>query len=129
MRSVSKEDDDDDPLALILLFAAAVVVFVVVVVAVVVVSEAPLGPEGLEIEVYGFGRPGESVLSRSERSDSSESESESANGKRPSASSISEMPRDHTSDLTVYCAPCIRSGLSKKISHELMRPRLKGFGK
>lgn len=23
---------------------------------------------------------------------------------------MSEIPRDQTSDLTVYCAPCIRSG-------------------
>jgi hypothetical protein len=23
---------------------------------------------------------------------------------------MSEIPKDHTSDLTVYCAPCIRSG-------------------
>jgi hypothetical protein len=54
------------------------------------------------------GRAGESVPSRSERSESSEEDSEK--GKRPRASSMREMPRDQTSDLTVYCAPCIRSG-------------------
>lgn len=53
------------------------------------------------------GRAGESVPSYSE-SESSEVDSE--NGKRPRASSIKEIPSDHTSDLTVYCAPCIRSG-------------------
>ena len=46
------------------------------------------------------GRPGERVPSRSERSESESSDSE--NGKRPRASSIREMPRDHTSDFTVY---------------------------
>ena len=53
------------------------------------------------------GRLGESVLSKSERSESSAS---SEKGKRPSASSMSEIPSDQTSDLTVYCAPWIRSG-------------------
>jgi len=57
----------------------------------------------------GTGRDGESVPSKSDRSESS-SDADSENGNRPSASSISEIPRDHTSDLTVYCAPCIRSG-------------------
>ena len=51
---------------------------------------------------------GDNVFSKSERSESSEDDS--AKGNRPSASSINEMPRDHTSDLTVYCAPWIRSG-------------------
>jgi hypothetical protein len=54
------------------------------------------------------GRLGESVPSKSERSESSSEDSE--NGKRPRASSISDMPRDQTSDFTVYWAPCIRSG-------------------
>jgi hypothetical protein len=52
--------------------------------------------------------PGESVPSKSERSESSSDDS--AKGKRPSASSMSEMPKDQTSDLTVYWAPCMRSG-------------------
>lgn len=52
--------------------------------------------------------PGDSVPSKSDRSESSGSVS--AKGNRPSASSMSEIPKDHTSDLTVYCAPCIRSG-------------------
>ena len=57
------------------------------------------------------GRWGESVPSKSSKSDKSESDvSSSENGKRPNASSISEIPRDQTSDLTVYCAPWIRSG-------------------
>ena len=48
------------------------------------------------------GRCGESVPSKSSRSDRSESEaSSSENGKRPSANSINDMPRDHTSDLRV----------------------------
>ena len=54
------------------------------------------------------GRAGDRVPSKSESSSSSDVDSE--NGKRPRASSIKEMPSDHTSDLTVYCAPCIRSG-------------------
>lgn len=49
------------------------------------------------------GRRGESVPSRSERSESSDDDSEK--GKRPSANSMREIPRDQTSDLTVYCAP------------------------
>ena len=53
------------------------------------------------------GRLGESVDSKSDRSESSAS---SENGNRPSASSMSEIPRDQTSDLTVYCAPWMRSG-------------------
>lgn len=53
------------------------------------------------------GLAGDSVLSKSESSSSSE---ESAKGKRPRASSIREMPRDQTSDFTVYCAPWMRSG-------------------
>ena len=53
------------------------------------------------------GRAGESVPSRSE-SESSDEDSEK--GKRPRASSIRDMPRDQTSDFTVYCAPCMRSG-------------------
>jgi hypothetical protein len=57
-----------------------------------------------------IGRDGESVPSNSDRSESSSPDDESAKGKRPSASSMSEMPSDQTSDLTVYCAPCIRSG-------------------
>ena len=57
----------------------------------------------------GTGREGESVPSNSDRSESS-SEADSEKGNRPRASSMSEIPRDHTSDLTVYCAPCIRSG-------------------
>lgn len=56
----------------------------------------------------GPGREGERVPSKSERSESSDEES--AKGNRPRASSMREMPRDQTSDLTVYCAPCIRSG-------------------
>lgn len=59
-----------------------------------VAARRELSPDG--------GRPGESVPSRSDKSESSDSESDSANGNRPSASSMSEMPRDHTSDLTVY---------------------------
>lgn len=59
------------------------------------------------------GRAGESVPSRSESSSSS---SDSEKGKRPRASSISEMPRDQTSDLTVYWAPWIRSGYSDRSS-------------
>ena len=55
------------------------------------------------------GRPGEREPSKSDRSESS-SEVDSENGNRPSASTMSEIPRDHTSDLTVYCAPCIRLG-------------------
>ena len=51
----------------------------------------------------GAGRLGDSVPSKSERSESSDEDS--AKGNRPSASSIREMPSDHTSDLTVYCAP------------------------
>jgi len=54
------------------------------------------------------GRAGESVFSNSESDSSSDVDCEK--GKRPRASSIKEIPRDHTSDLTVYCAPCIRSG-------------------
>lgn len=54
------------------------------------------------------GLEGERVPSRSERSESSESES--AKGNRPRASSIKLIPNDHTSDFTVYCAPCMRSG-------------------
>ena len=53
------------------------------------------------------GRLGESVFSKSDRSESSES---SEKGKRPSASSMSEIPSDQTSDLTVYGEPWIRSG-------------------
>lgn len=34
----------------------------------------------------------------------------SENGKRPSASSMSVMPSDQTSDLTVYSSPWMRSG-------------------
>ena len=60
------------------------------------------------VRAGGSGRLGESVPSNSDRSESSSSES--AKGNRPRASSMSEMPSDHTSDLTVYCAPCIRSG-------------------
>lgn len=52
----------------------------------------------------GWGLDGERVPSKSERSESS-SDTESENGKRPRASSMREMPRDQTSDLTVYCAP------------------------
>lgn len=48
----------------------------------------------------GRGREGDSVPSNSDRSESSSSDS--AKGKRPRASSISEIPRDQTSDLTVY---------------------------
>lgn len=49
---------------------------------------------------------GDSVSCRSAKSSKSESPpSSSAKGKRPSASSIKEMPRDQTSDLTEYCAP------------------------
>ena len=51
----------------------------------------------------GPGFEGESVPSKSERSESSSGESEK--GKRPSASSIREIPRDQTSDFTVYWAP------------------------
>lgn len=51
---------------------------------------------------------GERVPSKSERSESSGSDSEKGN--RPRASSINEIPSDQTSDLTVYWAPCIRSG-------------------
>ena len=41
----------------------------------------------------------------------SEAESgESENGNRPRASSMSDTPRDQTSDLMVYGAPWIRSG-------------------
>ena len=54
------------------------------------------------------GRPGESVFSYSGSLSSSEVGCE--NGKRPRASSIKEIPSDHMSDLTVYWAPCIRSG-------------------
>jgi len=54
------------------------------------------------------GRPGERVPSKSDRSESSSDDSE--NGKRPRANSISEIPNDQTSDFTVYCAPCMRSG-------------------
>lgn len=43
---------------------------------------------------------GERVASRSESPSLSESLSE--NGKRPNASSINEIPRDQTSDLTEY---------------------------
>lgn len=57
------------------------------------------------------GLLGDSVLSKSDRSESSDAESE--NGNRPKASSISDIPSDHTSDLTVYCAPCIRSGCKR----------------
>lgn len=49
------------------------------------------------------GRAGESVPSKSERSESSDDDSE--NGKRPSASSIKDTPSDQTSDFTEYCAP------------------------
>jgi len=52
--------------------------------------------------------PGESVFSYSGSLSSSEVGCE--NGKRPRASSIKEIPSDHMSDLTVYWAPCIRSG-------------------
>lgn len=52
----------------------------------------------------GWGLDGERVPSKSERSESS-SDTESEKGKRPRASSMREMPRDQTSDLTVYCAP------------------------
>ncbi len=62
------------------------------------------------------GRAGDRVLSNSE-SESSDVDSE--NGKRPKASSISEIPSDHTSDLTVYCAPCIRSGCHDDIGKEI----------
>ena len=34
----------------------------------------------------------------------------SAKGNRPRAISMMEMPRDHTSDLTLYCPPWMRSG-------------------
>jgi hypothetical protein len=54
------------------------------------------------------GRLGDNVPSKSERSESSDEDS--AKGNLPNASSISEMPVDHTSDLTVYWAPWIRSG-------------------
>jgi hypothetical protein len=54
------------------------------------------------------GREGERVPSKSDRSESSEEDSEK--GKRPRASSMRETPRDQTSDLTVYCSPCMRSG-------------------
>lgn len=69
------------------------------------------------------GRAGESVFSKSDRSES-ESSSDSEKGKRPSASSMSEMPSDQTSDFTVYCAPCMRSGwiglsLGKKREREI----------
>lgn len=58
------------------------------------------------------GRRGESVFSKSESDSPSDVDSEK--GKRPRASSINEMPSDHTSDLTVYWAPCIRSGCVNK---------------
>lgn len=56
------------------------------------------------------GREGESVFSYSESVSSSD---DCEKGNRPRANSIREIPRDHTSDLTVYCAPCIRSGFGK----------------
>jgi hypothetical protein len=62
----------------------------------------------LDLRARFPGLLGDSVLSKSERSESSEAESEK--GKRPRASSVKEIPNDQTSDLTVYCAPCIRSG-------------------
>lgn len=55
------------------------------------------------------GCDGDNVPSKSENSDS-ESSDDSEKGNRPKASSISVMPRDQTSDLTVYWAPWIRSG-------------------
>jgi len=58
------------------------------------------------------GRAGDRVPSKSESPPSS-SDTDSEKGKRPRASSIKEMPSDHTSDLTVYGAPCIRSGYRK----------------
>lgn len=61
-----------------------------------------------DLSVRFPGLDGERVLSKSERSESSDEESEK--GKRPRASSINEIPSDQTSDLTVYWAPCIRSG-------------------
>ena len=65
--------------------------------------------------MYDPGRSGWRVPSRSERSESSESSVLLEKGKRPRASSMREMPRDQTSDLTVYCAPCIRSGYERML--------------
>lgn len=62
-----------------------------------------LGKDNAAIDPIEPGRAGDRVLSKSDRSESSDSDSE--NGKRPKASSMREMPSDHTSDLTVYCAP------------------------
>ena len=60
-------------------------------------------------EALNGGLPGDKVFCRSSKSESSDAWS-SENGNRPSASSIRETPSDQTSDLTVYCAPWIRSG-------------------
>ena len=69
------------------------------------------------------GRAGDSVPSKSESSSSSEVESE--NGNLPRASSMSEIPNDHTSDLTVYCAPCIRSGWKRQTkSHQTVTRKI-----
>lgn len=51
-----------------------------------------------------------SVKSSSIPSLSLSSSSISENGNLPSAISTSVIPKLHTSDFTVYCAPCIRSG-------------------
>jgi hypothetical protein len=48
----------------------------------------------------GLSLLGESVPSKSDRSESSDEDSQK--GKRPRASSISEIPSDQTSDFTVY---------------------------
>ena len=56
---------------------------------------------------------GSGSYSPSSSSSESVSEAESSpswNGKRPVAISMSEMPRDQTSDLMVYAAPWMRSG-------------------
>lgn len=55
-----------------------------------------------------LGRVGESVPRKS--SSSSSSSSSSANGKRPNAISMMVIPKDHTSDFTLYWSPWIRSG-------------------
>lgn len=65
------------------------------------------------------GLLGDSVPSRSDKSESSETDS--AKGNLPIANSIKEIPVDQTSDLTVYCAPWIRSGYKKarcELSHD-----------
>jgi hypothetical protein len=67
-------------------------------------ADAEADAEAIERFTCRFpGRLGDSVPSKSDRSESSDEDS--ANGNLPSASSIREMPVDHTSDLTVYWAP------------------------